>query len=651
MPKCADPLLSSEQEAILGMAVQGHSLLFTGGAGTGKSVLARAIVKALRTKHGAARVGVTATTGIAAVHIGGQTLHSWTGVGLGNGTVRDLVAVVMRGRERREKWRAARVLVVDEVSMLDAVMFDKLEAVAREVRKSSLPFGGIQLVFVGDFYQLPPVVTAVTRWASDEAETQMRKSEHEHQVALYPSRFVFHAFKWKECVPTTIVLKTVFRQSDQQFISMLEELRRDRLSPETVRAFRALSRPLKTDDGIVPTELYPTRNEVSSSNEARLRALSTHREVYTAADRSRVHPRPPGGGVNPAVHAWLDKSTMFPLHLELRERAQVMLLKNCNGDLVNGSRGIVVGFVLFRKDPRLIKRHEGQVYYPRHLSPPTPCTPGSQDPHAGLKMPRIGTEMEPPVKNESLDEFDDPLLDAALEMVQVNLPDAGRRRGELGRQRTRPASQARVLQGLPSKQVAGIGPDALSRYFVEVAVAATGSAIVTGLEHGRDNTYYPVVRFVSGREYLVVPMEHRVEDHVGREEGARVQVPLMLAWSMSIHKAQGMTLDKVSINLARAFERGQVYVALSRATQLATLQVQGFSPEKVRVDPLVLAWEKQVLETQSDLRKRPPVPALRITQAKVRTAGTRARRTTAEASDNKPRQTIESMFALSRRRA
>lgn len=817
-----EPLLSAEQQEVLDMAVQGHSLMFTGGAGTGKSVLVRALVRALRQKHGAACVGITATTGIAAVHIGGQTVHSWTGVGMGNGQVRDLVAVVLRGKERKERWRMAKVLVIDEVSMLDAVFFDKLEAVAREVRKNPLPFGGIQLILVGDFYQLPPVVTAVHRWASDRDDTRAKKTLVEEQEAIYPSRFLFDAFTWSRCVPRVVVLQHVFRQSDKRFVDMLEELRRDELSPPTIKAFQSLSRPLKTDDGILPTELYPTRIQVTSSNLARLHALRTPPHIYTARDRSNVHkvsepsaarrrsqptstptpkPRanskrqlnnvssskpytatsntsslPRSATVADEMHAWLDKTTMLPHTLELRLGAQVMMLKNCNADLVNGSRGTIVGFVRYTKDPGLVRRERSHVFYPRigfeveserkptprpgsvpgvmsdhnslgfqpGIQPQTQLTPGAHleagsgipvEPTQGFgtqnksssrsvtasslsispnltegtetlaeplaKKPRFaayqhsgmnGSQEGPQVKRETPTvhrshwDMDKPLLDTVqgqavqsneglLSRVNWQAPyetvrsydlagelaaessatklasrvkgesdgalsaRAVRSRGELGPaprlaessagsaasrarrntsmisipgtspapfQRAAPTSKSAtraVLKGQEPRPEFPPGSIERTEQYVEVAVAATGSTQMTGLEHAVPGHVYPLVRFVGGGVFLVPPMEHRVEDHLGREEGARTQVPLMLAWCMSIHKAQGMTLDRVAVHLTRSFERGQVYVALSRAVRLDALQVTGFEPDKVRADPKVKAWEAKVLQEQSGRRQ------------------------------------------------
>ena len=144
----AQASMTSEQQRVLLDVLSGHSVFFTGGAGVGKSHLLGEIVKRLPadTTH------VTATTGIAACAVGGMTVHSWAGIGGGGGTVADLASQALR--RRGLQWRAAKVLVIDEVSMLDGALFDLLEAIARAVRGDERPFGGLQLVLCGDFFQV-----------------------------------------------------------------------------------------------------------------------------------------------------------------------------------------------------------------------------------------------------------------------------------------------------------------------------------------------------------------------------------------------------------------------------------------------------------------------------------------------------------------
>ena len=194
--------LNQQQRHALELALSGTSIFLTGGAGTGKSFTLRRIIKALQGRYGEESVMITASTGIAACHIGGTTVHSFAGVGLAKEKLSELEAKVKKNRTCSRRWQECRVLVVDEVStltptltthpnpltlilalalapspspspshspspspspspnqvsMLDGGLFDKLEQLARKVRKSDEPFGGLQLVLCGDFFQLPPI--------------------------------------------------------------------------------------------------------------------------------------------------------------------------------------------------------------------------------------------------------------------------------------------------------------------------------------------------------------------------------------------------------------------------------------------------------------------------------------------------------------
>ena len=227
--------LSEEQKGILTAVVdEGKSIFFTGSAGTGKSVLMKSIITKLRNKYTKEpdRVAVTASTGLAAVNIDGTTLHSFAGIGLGKEPATELLKKIRRTPKTRQRWIRTRVLIIDEISMIDGDLFDKLEYVARIIRNNGSPFGGIQLVVTGDFFQLPPVPER------DRA-----------------AKFSFDAATWNTCIEHTILLTHVFRQKDATFAAMLNEMRLGRLTPASIRAFQSLSRPLNFTDDLEATEL------------------------------------------------------------------------------------------------------------------------------------------------------------------------------------------------------------------------------------------------------------------------------------------------------------------------------------------------------------------------------------------------------------
>lgn len=228
-------MLSREQKNVVKAVIdQGKSVFFTGSAGTGKSVLMRAIISRFRDKFRREpdRLAVTASTGLAACVIEGTTLHSWAGIGLGKEPAPELVRKIKRNAKTKAKWQRTKVLVIDEISMVDGDLFDKLEQVARAVRNNGRPFGGIQIVVTGDFFQLPPV-------------------PERNSVA----KFAFDAATWNTCIEHTILLTHVFRQKDPAFAKMLNEMRLGQLSASSVEAFKKLTRSLEFEDEIDATEL------------------------------------------------------------------------------------------------------------------------------------------------------------------------------------------------------------------------------------------------------------------------------------------------------------------------------------------------------------------------------------------------------------
>ena len=149
-------LLSAEQESVVELCEKGENVFFSGGAGTGKSVLLSHIVQRLSRKYQADQVFVTATTGLAACNIGGTTVHQFAGVGRGDGRVADLIKYVQRRSDVVSRWRQARVLVIDEIGMMPPGLFEALNSIAKAVRGDTRPFGGIQLILTGDFFQVWP---------------------------------------------------------------------------------------------------------------------------------------------------------------------------------------------------------------------------------------------------------------------------------------------------------------------------------------------------------------------------------------------------------------------------------------------------------------------------------------------------------------
>lgn len=203
--------LTADQERALEAVKKGHNIFLTGSAGTGKSFVLRHLIGALKRRHGNNAVHVTASTGAAAVLIGGTTLHAFAGIGLGKEDAATLVKKVYANKLTSGRWQRARALVIDEVSMIDCDLFEKIDYVARQLKTPNRAFGGLQLIVCGDFFQLPPVS------AGSGGVTG-------------PKRFAFQSKAWERAVQETVELKRVMRQGEEKFVRVLNELRWGKVS-------------------------------------------------------------------------------------------------------------------------------------------------------------------------------------------------------------------------------------------------------------------------------------------------------------------------------------------------------------------------------------------------------------------------------------
>ncbi|KAF3079791.1 hypothetical protein TWF102_012001 [Orbilia oligospora] len=479
--------MSDEQSHVLDMVVnEGKSVFFTGSAGTGKSVLLREIITGLRKKHkNYDSVAITASTGLAACNIGGVTLHSFSGIGLGRESVEQLVKKIRRVPKSKQRWLRAKVLIIDEISMVDGDLFDKLEGVARTLKNNGRPFGGIQLVVTGDFFQLPPV--------PDNGKA---------------AKFAFEANTWSNCVDHTILLTHIFRQKDPVFAGMLNEMRLGTLSPVSIANFKKLTRNLNFDDGLQATELFPTRKEVDNANLRQLQRLPGDSYTFTAVDESAI--------LDQQQREKLLTNCMAPQILELKQGAQVMLVKNMDETLVNGSLGRVVAF-MSEKTYAMVQDE----------------LPGGEDQIFGSQG-------------------------------EGDLRDMSKREREIHEKYINEQSRTNTTKKYP---------------LVQWSIA--------------DGTQ---------RRTLMLPEAWKFELPTGEVQASRKQVPLILAWALSIHKAQGQTLDRVKVDLNKVFEKGQAYVALSRATTQEGLQVLGFNANKVMAHEKVRVFYRSLTSAEAAVR-------------------------------------------------
>lgn len=401
-------LLSDQQKSVIQAFDAGKNILVTGGAGTGKSYL----LNFLKRNYSVSRLEITASTGIAALNVGGSTIHSWAGIGLANMPPEKIIENIFsaKGLRARRRIRQARALAIDEISMISAEVFEILNRVFQTVRENNLPMGGIQIVIFGDFLQLPPI---------------NRDNQNYN--------FCFNSKSWKELDFQAFVLEQSFRQSDEEFVRILNNLRFGEISATDREILTSRIKADDTNQAIRPTILTTHNYKVEKINQEELKRIPRQEIIHQAEYKGA-----------PEKIEFLRKNCLAQNVLHLKVGAQVMMIKNTyqKDGIINGSLGIVKDF-----SPR---------------------------------------------KN------------------------------------------------------------------------------------------FPIVEFVNGKTLTIGPDEWLLEklNDTTKEtiiEAELQQIPLILAWAITIHKSQGLTLDKISCDLSDSFSPGQIYVALSRARSLSGIFIESIN--------------------------------------------------------------------------
>ena len=319
-----------EQLYTLTLIESGKNVFINAPAGTGKS----ALIKHFCLNYHSKVIGLTSTTGISALNIGGSTLHSFLGIGLGKENVEDLYDKIIKNKDKRELWLKLNILIIDEVSMLHPDLFDKLEKVARKIRGNKLRFGGIQLVVSGDLFQLPCVSQSST--------------------------LITHSSKFRKCIDTVVEFRNIMRQNDHIFKTVLNKVRiglvdhqvkkilktRFVKPPKPTPTISEILHPGKTvsepNHNIKPTKLFCTRRSVDDLNDKELNKLARKGLEFREYIMEFVNQDCPIS-FDYIVKNFTKNSTT-PETLQVCEQTQVMLTYNISPNLVNGSRGIITGF-------------------------------------------------------------------------------------------------------------------------------------------------------------------------------------------------------------------------------------------------------------------------------------------------------------------
>jgi len=486
-----------------------QNIFITGPGGTGKTALIHHIQKDAFDND--IDVQVCALTGCAAVLLNckAKTIHSWAGIGIATGSIEQKVSKIMKNHFLKMTWKSIELLIIDEVSMMSKKIFEMLDAIAKAVRRNNKPFGGIQLIFSGDFYQLPPVG---------------QKDEHDTTF------FCFQSDLWLKTFPIKnhIVLSHIFRQKDPVYQKILNQIREGVLKRSSNNILLDMVNKVYDETNLIrPTKIFPTRNKVDNINKIEMDKLEGIEyeyiiEIATNIEMTQKEAMMRSQFTAIQIQAEIDhlKSNLRCEHIiRLKIGSQVMCVANIqlsNGDILcNGAQGVVVGF---SPSPPPLGKVEAKTN-----SPPPP-----------LGKVEAKTNSPPP---------------------------------PLGK--------------------------------VE---AKTNTCQPLG---------FPIVEYYNGHKMTMTPHTWASENIPG--VGVK-QIPLILAWALTIHKAQGATLDLAEIDAGSGiFECGQTYVALSRVKNLEGLYLSSFDASRIRVNDLVKDFYTELKNQTTVL---PVVPSIVPEQTK-----------------------------------
>jgi ATP-dependent exoDNAse (exonuclease V) alpha subunit len=413
-------MLQSQALQILQM---GFNVFLTGQAGSGKTyTLNQFITWAKEHRIG---IAVTASTGIAATHIGGTTIHAWSGIGIKDNITKQDLQKLAKRKELQKRFNTTKILIIDEISMLSADFFDNLNLICQHFKENNLPFGGLQIILCGDLFQLPPISRGIN-----------------------PAKMVVHSSAWSQLKPIICYLKEQHRQNQTDDLSLiLGRIRAGEISQQEVKI---LTTKISTQKEPGITQLFSHNADVDYINQIELDKLGTEQKTFFTQTEGKR-----------ALVETLLKSCLAPQELKLKLGAEVMFVKNDqSGRYANGTRGKVVNF--------------------------------------------------------------------------------------------------------------------------------------------KKETGFPVVETPEGRIIVTEPDSWSIQDETGQDIAAITQIPLRLAWAITIHKSQGMTLDSAFINLQKVFEYGMGYVALSRIKTLSGLYLEGFNQMSLQINPKLIKINAQ-LTKHSDL--------------------------------------------------
>lgn len=538
--------LSPEQEKVFDAFKAGQSLFMTGAGGCGKSFLIRHMVENSMGKN----IAVCAMTGCASIvlNCGATTLHSWAGIGIAENENETIVARMKTNRSykgvaARERWKAVDILIIDEVSMMSRKVFELLEMIGRTFRNPFLTFGGIQVVFSGDFYQLPPI-------KADE--------------------FCFESPVWEALFgERQYHLRQIHRQTDSEFVKILMGIREGRITKKGIECLMSRVDAYKRlisetdaleqveDDEVVKVEgivkpdnivyLYPMKYQVEAHNEERQRLLPAHPEIVYDTNIQILN-------MNFPSESW----------------------EQWRKDIVNPPEDL--------RRHNLITRLDAEVKFAEETEHMINML--SEDINMKRLMERQKKIDELSSRGighyfKSADTTKSAVNSLATTMNKMDLRDGGKKRTQWGHVHI--AIEELMTSRVNEKPLKlRIGSQVMLTVNMLDKGLCNGSVgkVISFKENMKHKMMMPIVQFGNNTTIEIEPQV------VSRERirgiGLR-QLPLILAYAVSIHKIQGATIDNAVINCgARVFESGQAYVALSRVRSLNGLYLSDFSLSSIK---------------------------------------------------------------------
>lgn len=512
-----------KQSTALDILKSGKNVFLTGSAGAGKTYTLNQYLHYLRARD--IHVAVTASTGIASTHMNGMTIHSWSGIGILDELTPKDIARIKKRATVTERMQKTHVLIIDEISMLHKKQFDLISQILQEVRNNLLPFGGVQVIVAGDFFQLPPV--------GERGETNKEK-------------FAFMSQAWLDADFQICYLTEQYRQTvkaDETYFeptktdepldqyhgldlnAILNQIRSQNFTADIVPALEATTR--HTLDGNC-TRLYTHNFNVQTINDEELEKLTTPAMTYTGF----------GLGEEKLVET-LKKSVRNSPDLTLKLGAKVMFIKN-NSDLnvSNGTMGEIVDFVRVIEDKDKLEAKNNLE-----------------------KRTKLALELAEKQANAIGDLFAE---------------------NSLSQEQTEKLEEKTVAKSENLEKENDTENDQTDDKSDEQEIKLSAEK-------------YPVVLLNDGRKVIAEQDVWQVEDEEGEIIAAYYHIPLTLAWAITIHKSQGMTLDSAEIDLSKTFEKGQGYVALSRLKRLSGLRLLGMNDMTFQLDSLALGADKRFI--------------------------------------------------------